>query len=105
MSLRDDLATLAVSLRECDEPLFASTVETIAAGSDEEVKLFLRSNDLWGGAGSIADQAGLESSRLARRRLESVLIDHGTEQLVIGVINVRTAGWVKAFNAWKAAGI
>lgn len=61
---------------------------------------FLTSNELWGGAGSIADQAILANSG-DRALLESFLIRLGEIQLSLGKVNIRTAMWVEAFKALK----
>ena len=65
---------------------------------------FLVSNELWGGAGSIADQAicGTTEDRLF---LESLLIDLGDIQIIAGKVNQRTEMWVTAFKEWKNKGI
>lgn len=78
---------------------------TIAAvGDDEQMWRYLVSNELWGGAGSVADQAVLEI-RDARRQLEGLLIRLGREQMNLGRVNVRTEMWVTAFEKWQAEGI
>ncbi len=43
--------------------------------------------------------------RDARRDIESALIELGTEQLRVGIVNPRTAGWVDAFTQWQRQGI
>jgi len=75
-------------------------------GSDQELRAFLVSNDLWGGSGSIADQAGLEHDRTAgRRAIEDALIRLGTVQLREGLTNTRTASWVDAFRSSQNEGV
>jgi hypothetical protein len=67
---------------------------------------FLVSNELWGGAGSIADQAGLGSGRGSNRLdIENALISLGRRQLSIGKANLRTDMWVSTFESWAAHGI
>jgi hypothetical protein len=73
--------------------------------SGQERVQFLVSNELWGGAGSIADQAGIDAGRSMRREVESALIDLGEEQIRRGVVNPRTATWVEAFKQWRRDGI
>ena len=73
-------------------------------GDEKKMWDFLVSNELWGGAGSVADQAVLEIPD-ARRELESLMIDLGREQMSLGRVNVRTEMWVTAFEKWKAEGI
>jgi hypothetical protein len=50
---------------------------TVHAGSEEELWAFLTSNELWGGAGSLADQALMRSSTrtVDRQALERLLVD------------------------------
>ncbi len=104
-SLRESLRRLALALGECEQHALAAMVELAAKGSDTEMEAFLKSNDLWGGSGSVADQAGLPGGREARRRVESALIELGQAQVTSGVVNVRTEPWVAAFLEWRAHGI
>jgi hypothetical protein len=61
---------------------------------------------LWGGSGSIADQAGLALGRRdGRRRIEQALIALGEEQIRTGHVNIRTAPWVGTFKDWQARGL
>lgn len=73
-------------------------------GDEQKMWDYLFSNELWGGAGSVADQAGLELPD-ARRQLETLLIRLGREQMSLGRVNVRTEMWVSAFEKWQAEGI
>jgi hypothetical protein len=59
----------------------------------------LVSNDLWGGAGSIADHS-LVNDRGRQRQLWSLLVRLGKLQLDAGKINVRTEIWVTTFEQW-----
>lgn len=63
-------------------------------GSDVELRAFLASNELWGGAGSVADQAGIDLPTEAQRRFHAALYQLGREQLRQGIANVRTQAWV-----------
>ncbi len=74
--------------------------EILKNGIETEIWQYLVSNDLWGGSGSIADQACI-SSRKDRRKLEKSLIDLGRIQMKIGKVNVRTGSWVDAFDKWR----
>ena len=73
-------------------------------GDKKKMWDYLVSNELWGGAGSIADQAVLESPD-ARKQLEVLLICLGREQMNLGRVNVRTEMWVSAFEKLKVKGI
>lgn len=107
MPLRDNLQELALALKAGGEVTFAEAAELAAAGSDEQLKSFLTSNDLWGGAGSVADQAGLGPGDRSphRRRIEAALVALGREQLKTGMTNVRTEMWVSAYEEWARRGI
>lgn len=73
-------------------------------GDDQKMWDYLVSNELWGGAGSVADQAVLEIPD-ARRQLEELLIRLGREQMSLGRTNVRTEMWVSAFAKWRGESI
>jgi hypothetical protein len=73
---------------------------------DELLVAFLTSNELWGGSGSIADQAGLTLGRRGgRRKVEQALIELGGEQIRVGHVNIRTASWVGTFKEWRERGL
>ncbi len=81
-------------------------LELALHGTDEELEALLVSDTLWGGAGSVADQAGLGGVRTdATRAVEAVLIELGELQVSMGVVNPRTAGWVSVFKDWQRRGI
>jgi hypothetical protein len=69
-------------------------------GGEQELWDYLLSNELWGGAGSVADQAVLEDPE-ARKQLEGLMIRLGREQMGLGRVNVRTEMWVSAFEKWR----
>ena len=103
-TLRTHLAALADALRrpgEWDWP-FVDMVTNALAGTDQELEAFLLSNELWGGSGSIADQAGFEPERGdVRRRVERALVNLGEAQIQAGLVNIRTESWVSAFKKWQ----
>jgi len=68
--------------------------------NEEKMWDFLTSDTLWGGAGSIADQALLGLP--ARRKLESILIELGRLQIKMDRTNVRTNMWVSSFEKLHA---
>lgn len=103
--LRAELERLLEALECAGEDDFACLVSDAVNGSDEELREFLVSDTLWGGAGSIADQAGLRSVRDdSRRDIESALIDMGDAQVASGLTNVRTASWTDVFRKWRQRG-
>ena len=77
---------------------------------DEEFTEFLKSNELWGGSGSLAD-SGFEyddahpTLKRHRGELEILMIQLGQRQMTAGLVNVRTGMWVKALEKWRDAGI
>ena len=82
----------------------AARVDDAIAASDADRQTFLQSNDLWGGSGSIADQAGVDSEPELRRAIEAALIRLGDEQRRLGMVNARTGMWVEAFAKWQRNG-
>ena len=108
MSDGTDLRTLVSDLAELldsgKERAQAGIVRDALRGPKEILDEFLVSNELWGGSGSIADQAFVDDKE-RRRRLEELLIRVGTLQLDAGRINTRTKMWVDAFEHWKQSGL
>jgi hypothetical protein len=102
--IRDKLNQLLTLLREGDENYQANQIEHALAGSDEDLESYVISNELWGGAGSVADQALVED-RPNRRKVEAVLANLGEIQMKQGMVNVRTEMWTSAFRKWQKEGI
>jgi hypothetical protein len=98
--IRNKLNELLNLLRNSDETFYANQIEDVLAGSDNDLREYIASNELWGGAGSIADQAGIENKEL-RRRIEAVLAELGEIQIKTGIINVRTEMWTFTFRKWR----
>jgi hypothetical protein len=101
--LRDYLRRLSAALDKHGEP--NAELAAVLSAAEGELDAFLTSNELWGGAGSIADQAGGPNRTAASREIEAILIELGNEQVRRGLINPRTASWVKAFTEWRQRGI
>ncbi len=99
------LRTLNRTLTEAGNPDLARMVQAAIAASEPDRIAFLKSNELWGGPGSIADQAGVDSSRHLARKVESALICLGEEQIRLDIVNPRTASWVGAFSVWQRQGV
>jgi hypothetical protein len=104
-AVRRELAALERLLAQHGETHPAQAVRTALDGSDQDLRAFLASNELWGGAGSIADQGGVSQGRDVRRSIEVVLIRLGLELRQQGTVNARTAMWVDAFSTWQRDGI
>jgi hypothetical protein len=98
--LRNHLQQLLQVLQSGGESVFSSFVSSACDGSDAELLAFLRSNELWGGSGSIADQAGIEVPEF-RREIEAALVCLGDAQVAANVLNSRTTMWVGAFRKWE----
>jgi hypothetical protein len=81
----------------------ADLIRAALYGSSEDFYRFLSSHELWGGSGSIADQALIEVPSL-RGQLEEGLIELGRLQLAVRRVNPRTEGWVRAFERWEQQG-
>ena len=108
--MRQQLEALEMVLAQHGEPGAAQMIRRALAGADPELRTFLVSNELWGGAGSIADQAGIDQAgrtqgRESRRAIEAALITLGLAQMRQGLVNVRTQMWVAAFSKWQRKGI
>ena len=100
--VRDTLQEISALLERHKDSSNALAIALL--GDEKKMWDYLVSNELWGGAGSVADQAVLEFPD-ARRQLETLLIRFGREQMSLGRINVRTEMWVSAFEKWRAEGI
>ncbi len=104
--LRRDLTALGEVL-DGQNAFGNDLVENALNGNDDELVEFLESNELWGGAGSIADQSGVinGTDRTDTRKIEYALIRLGKTQMKLGVVNVRTKMWTSAFRMWRRRGI
>ena len=104
--LRELTTRLADALGQCGDDDYVAVVTNALSSPDESLVAFLMSNELWGGSGSIADQAGLTLGRRdGRRRIEQALIELGAEQVRLGQVNIRTASWVSTFKEWQERGL
>ncbi len=102
MNMREELRELLAVLQKAEEGTSVAQLEAALKGTDDEYRSFLTSNELWGGAGSIADQAGiLDTSTDLRKSIESTLIRLGEKQLQANIVNPRTAMRVEAFKTWR----
>ena len=103
--MREQLEELARALSDQGENELALTVQSVVSSDDERLDAFLLSNELWGGAGSIADQAGMTRGRESRRPIEGALIRLGQAQMSAGQVNPRTPMWVEVFMKWQQDGV
>ena len=102
--IRDKLGQVLDLLRAGHEDHQANLVEDALFGSDDNLKTFIMSNALWGGAGSIADQAG-GGNRESKRKVEAVLAELGEIQMEVGLVNIRTETWTSVFRQWQKEGV
>ena len=98
------LERLRDMITSAGEHAYTNEIDAALSGDDAALVAFLTSNTLWGGAGSIADQA-CGTSRETRRRLEQLLASLGREQLRLGHANPRTEMWTSTFEQWHAQNI
>jgi mono/diheme cytochrome c family protein len=75
-------------------------VSQAISGDDAALEAFLRSNELWGGAGSVADQAFVHATPDIRRNGSVAFAKLGEEQIAAGIVNVRTESWTSALQKW-----
>jgi hypothetical protein len=102
--VRSLLKQLREMLQTAGEHHFVEMIDAALAGDNSALQSFLTSNELCGGAGSIADQA-LGPSRKTRRPLEHLLAELGHEQIAVGRTNPRTEMWTSVFEQWHAQNI
>lgn len=84
-------------LKEGNEDYSAELIYNALNGQQDKLWEFLVSNELWGGAGSIADQALLDKKEL-RKKLNEFLVELGNMQINVNKINDRTKMWVTALK-------
>jgi hypothetical protein len=95
--LRGLLEERASALMDAGEASQAAAVASVAKSGQAAINAFLVSNELWGGAGSIADSAGVDGPARARRRIERILVRLGAEQIERGLVNPRVVMWTGSF--------
>ncbi len=99
--MRRELESLERLLAQHGESGPAQIIRDALDGSDLSLGAFVTSNELWGGAGSIADQAGVGQGRDVRRTIEAALAKLGRSQIKHAIVNARTDLWVDAFSKWQ----
>lgn len=83
---------------------YSEMIGEALSGTDAQMEEFLVSNDLWGGAGSICDQALIDQPEM-RSRLLRKLIVLGELLISEDVVNPRTAFWVSGFKQRESDGV
>ena len=102
--MKDKIKNILKELHEIliagGESYYAKIIKEHINAKENKLWEFLTSNILWGGAGSIADQAIMNNKEL-RSLLEETLMKLGKEQIKNNKTNVRTETWVAAFEEWN----
>ena len=102
---RRQLRRILELVRSCEPSAIVRPMHTAATGSDDQLIAYLKSNELWGGSGSVADQAGLSSkTEHVRRSIEKRLLELGEMQSAAGILNPRTEMWTEAFRSHHLSG-
>lgn len=103
--MRPLLENLARALDAAGDAYSHRLVRNVLDARHDRIDEVLKSNELWGGSGSIADHGGIDASREARRAVERALIELGERQISCGIVSVRTEMWVSAFRSGRDSGV
>lgn len=95
--IKEILEKISEILKEGDENYHAELICNALNGQKDKLWEFLVSNELWGGAGSIADQSLLDKKEL-RKKLNKFLVELGNVQINVNKVNDRTKMWVTALS-------
>lgn len=101
---REFVVQLRDLLSQVNDHRYDGDLGKALAGDEGALWKFLVSNTMWGGAGSIADEAPIDNAEL-KGKLYDILIGLGDLQIQSGKVNERTEMWVSAYKQWKAQGI
>ena len=97
---REILLKVKALLDECCDWSRSDDIAKALDGNEDELWEFLCSNELWGGAGSIADEGGISNPEI-RVEIQQLLIELGKLQIKADRVNVRTESWIEAFEIWQ----
>jgi hypothetical protein len=86
------LAEIAALLSKARQSEYADSIRMALEKDDADVRRFLKSNTLWGGAGSIADSA------VVNDELAAAIVRLGKSQIQDKMRNSRTEMWTEAFE-------
>lgn len=98
--IRSTLIRLESTLKAAGDERAAARITRALSGTDEALVRFLQSGDLWGGMGSIADQAACCAPREVKRECEALLADLGEAQAAAGIGNAGAEKWAGVFREW-----
>lgn len=93
------LDQLLIAIDEFETPAFGEYLRTEL--EKDGLESLLKSNSIWGGSGSVADQAGMRSEE-GRKKITDAIICLGEFQLASGHVNPRTRMWTDAYKSWSA---
>ncbi|MFA5144021.1 MAG: hypothetical protein WC522_07660 [Candidatus Omnitrophota bacterium] len=95
--IKETLEKISEVLKKGNEDNYTELIYNALNGQQDKLWEFLVSNELWGGAGSIADQALLDKKEL-RKKLNEFLVELGNMQINVNKVNDRTEMWVTALK-------
>jgi hypothetical protein len=99
---------ILISLRDLllsqGEHGYAELLNGVIGGSEEKIWSLLESNIVWGGAGSIADQACI-SGEEEQKKFYELMVKLANLQDKAGRLNERTMMWAAAFRSWNEKNI
>jgi hypothetical protein len=99
VELRNHVTMLAKLFLEAGESRFAEDLRDALSRPDEDLLKHLGSNEVWGGSGSIADQALIDHP--LRHDFELLMIELGRMLIALDEANPRTGMWIEAFEGWR----
>jgi hypothetical protein len=109
-----ELATLQFLMKKYQESDPWCLLELVALASSDEAEFWRRfnTNEIWGGAGSLADQflSSAQSTNTAELHDDQVAFRKAMVSLAAimrakGMNNSRADDWAKTFELWNALGL
>jgi len=73
--------------------------------SEFDAERFVNDLNVWGGSGSIMDQALINQGREVRRKLEDKAIYIGAALQDIEISSPLVGRWMSVFQQWKESGV
>lgn len=110
VTMQDELEQLAALLdsQEAGAAYRLRCLSLLQARGEDRFWVEVNANEIWGGAGSLADQAFVvnpgvppEVWQVQRRKFHELMIRLGRALLAHGNANPRISMWVEAFEQWN----
>ena len=98
--LKNTIRKIIALLEEGGDFVYVDALQNILNESEESIWQYLESNEVWGSAGSLADQGLFENKEL-RPKLEDLIVELGEFQQKEGRVNSRTESTIQVFRNWK----